>query len=193
MSFSSYKFLVLPEWSFPGNWFARKHRYRFRQARISIEMLAITAVISWRIMSPRLTALTLAHLWRHHVHAIATPLPQRYFSITSPIFPARPPPLFPLIAIETALAQLDINRIMRLAHPLAKLVSAADPRLVAVFHPRPEIVGAHPARVHLSEQCDELPGLVLLRERGSFWVRCCQRVEKCPRGAAELFDVWWAV
>lgn len=120
-------------------------------------------------------------------------LPNERCSITPSILPARPPPLFPLIAIETALTQLDINRIMRLAHPLAKLVSAADPRVIAVFHPRPEIVRAHPTRVHLSEQVDELPSLILLCEGRSLWVCCCHGVEECPGRAAELFDVWWAI
>lgn len=82
---------------------------------------------------------------------------------------------------------------MRLAHPLAELVPVADSRLVAVLHPRPEIVGAYPARVHLAEEADELLRLGLLSERRSLWVVGCHGVKECPGGTTKLLDVGRAV
>lgn len=103
--------------------------------------------------------------------------------ITPTILPTSAPSFLPFITIETALAQLDINRIMRLTHPLAKLIPVADPRLIAILHPRPEIVGAHPARVHFAEQADELLRLHLLRKRRSLRVVGRHGVQEGPGGA----------
>lgn len=124
---------------------------------------------------------------KRHRNANQNPL------ITPTILPTSAPSFLPFIAIETALAQLDINRIMRLAHPLAKLIPIADPRLIAVLHPRSKIVGAHPTRVHLAKQADELLRLHLLRERRSLRVVGRHGVQEGPGGAAELFDVRRAV
>ena len=82
---------------------------------------------------------------------------------------------------------------MRLTHPLAKLIPIAHPRLITVLHPRPEIVRARPARVHLAEQADELLCLALLRELRSLRVGGGHGVQERPGGAAELLDVWRAV
>lgn len=72
--------------------------------------------------------------------------------ITPPIPPPGPPPLLPPTTIELSLAQLDIHRIMRLAHPAAKLLTVADPRRIPIFlHPGPEVVGADPARIEFRE------------------------------------------
>lgn len=114
-------------------------------------------------------------------------------STTPSILPARPPSLLPLVAVKAALAQLLVDRIMRLAHPPAELVSVAHARLVAVLHPRPEIVRAYPAGVHLAKEADELLRLALLSEGGSLRVVGCHAVQKSPGGAAELLDVGRAV
>jgi hypothetical protein len=121
------------------------------------------------------------HLWLAH------------YSPTSPILPPSPPSFFPLVAVKAALPQLLINRIVRLTHPAPKVVSVAHAGLVTVFHPRPEIVGARPARVHFAEQADELLRFVLLGEGRSLGVGGCHGVQESPGGAAELLDVWRAV
>ena len=74
--------------------------------------------------------------------------------ITPPILPPRPPPLLPLPTIKLLLPQLDINRIMRLAHPLPKLAATANARCIDL-HPVLEVLGAHPARVQLAERAQE--------------------------------------
>lgn len=81
---------------------------------------------------------------------------------------------------------------MRLTHPLAKLAARTHPRRI-LLHPLLEIFRADPARVQFAEGGEEGFGLGL-----ELWGRvgrvCARyRVEKCPRGAAEGFDVWWAV
>lgn len=85
-------------------------------------------------------------------------------SITSSILPTRPPSLFPLVAIKLALSQFHVDRIMGLAHPFPKFISVANSWLVAVPHPRPEVIRAYPTWVHLAEQPDELFCLSLLRK-----------------------------
>ena len=127
------------------------------------------------------------------VDVVPTPYRDEPSSTTPSIFPARPPPLLPLVTIKALLPQLHINSIMRLTHPPPKLISIAHPRLIPVLHPRPEIVRARPARVHLAEQADELLRLALLRERGSLGVGGGHGVQERPGGAAELLDVWRAV
>lgn len=113
-------------------------------------------------------------LLRHSLHST-------YHSIATTILPSRPPPLLPFVTIKALLAQLHIDRIMRLTHPPPKLVSIADPRLIALFHPYPEIVCAYPARVHPAEEADELLCLCLLDECGFFGVVGCHRMQQCPR------------
>lgn len=101
-------------------------------------------------------------------------------SPTPPIFPASPPSFFPLVAIEAALPQLHVDRVMRLAHPPPEVVPAAHAGLVPVLHPRPEIVGARPARVHFAEQADELLGFALLGEGWSLGVGGRHGVQEGP-------------
>lgn len=74
--------------------------------------------------------------------------------ITPPVLPPRPPPLLPLPTIKLLLPQLDINRIMCLAHPLPKLAATANARCIDL-HPVLEVLGAHPARVQLAERAQE--------------------------------------
>jgi len=73
-------------------------------------------------------------------------------SVALAVLPARPPALLPSIAVESTLAQLDIDRVMRLAHPSSELSPVADSRLMALLHPVLEVACAHPARIHLSKQ-----------------------------------------
>ena len=82
---------------------------------------------------------------------------------------------------------------MRLTHPPPKVIPIAHPRLIAVFHPRSEIIGARPARVHFAEQGEELLCFALLGEGGALGVGGCHGVQEGPGGAAELLDVWGAV
>lgn len=82
---------------------------------------------------------------------------------------------------------------MRLTHPPPEIIPIAHARLVAIFHPRPEIVGARPARVHFAEQANELLCFALLGRGWSLRVCGCQGVQEGPGGAAELLDVWRAV
>ena len=71
-----------------------------------------------------------------------------FILITPPILPPRPPPLLPLRAIKLLLSKLLINIIMRLAHPLSKLLSALRPYFI-LRHPVLEILGADPTRIQL--------------------------------------------
>jgi hypothetical protein len=82
---------------------------------------------------------------------------------------------------------------MRLTHPPPKVVPVAHPRLVAVFHPRSEVVGARPARVHFAEQADKLLRFALLGESWSLGVGGRHGVQEGPGRAAELLDVWRAI
>lgn len=68
-------------------------------------------------------------------------------SITSSVLPARPPPLLPLVAVKHFLPKFHVDRVVSLAHPPSKLVSVADFWLVAILHPRSEVVCAYPTRV----------------------------------------------
>lgn len=105
------------------------------------------------------------------------------------ILPARSPPLFPLVAIKAVFPQLHIDRIMRLTHPFSKLVPVAHARFIAVLHPRPEIIRARPARVHLAEQAYELFCFALLRHGWSLRVVGSHGMQQSPGGATELLDV----
>lgn len=104
-------------------------------------------------------------------------------SIASPILPPGPPPLLPEAAVKLLLPQLAIDGVVRLAHPVAELGAAGEPRLVApsrLVHPRAEIVRAHPARVQAREEVQERAHLGLLLGRGRRRVCGCQRVQECP-------------
>jgi len=99
--------------------------------------------------------------------------------ITPPILPPRPPPLLPLLTIKLLLPQLLIHSIMRLAHPLPKLVPRTDSRCV-LLHPLLEVFGAHPAWVQFAKCGEEGFGFGLQLGR---WVRgvCAgYRVEEGP-------------
>ena len=82
---------------------------------------------------------------------------------------------------------------MRLAHPAPKLLSIAHARLIALLHPRAEIIGAHPARVHFAEEPEELLGLDLLCDGGRFGVVGCEGVQEGPGRSTKLLDVGRAV
>lgn len=57
----------------------------------------------------------------------------------------------------------------------------------------PEILGAPRTRVKFRERVDEGTHVRLLRGRGVARVVGCGGVQECPGGAAEGFDVGWAV
>lgn len=115
-------------------------------------------------------------------------------SITPPIPPSRPPPLLPPPTIKPPLPQLHIDRIVRLTHPLPKLCARTHPRRISPLrHPFPKVGAAVPAWVERRERGDELAGRALGLGRGRFRVCGRHAVEERPRGAAEGFDVWWAV
>lgn len=107
-----------------------------------------------------------------------------------PILPPSPPPLLPSPTVKLLLPQLDIDRIVRLTHPLSKLVSTRHPRRIPPFvHPAPEIVRAHPARIKLPKQRYELLCFGLscrCRRRGVVGRHC---VEEGPGAAAQGFDI----
>lgn len=102
-------------------------------------------------------------------------------SVASSILPACPPPLFPFVAIKHRLSELDIDSIVRLTHPPAKLVSVAHFRRIPTAHPRPEVISTHPARVQFSEQCHELFRFRLLGHCRVLWVRRGHGVQEVPR------------
>lgn len=83
---------------------------------------------------------------------------------------------------------------MRLAHPAPQPLPPLHPRRVAPPpHPRPEVLGARPARVQAREEGQELPHLRLLGRRGGGRVRGRERVQEGPGGAAEGVGVRGAV
>lgn len=97
-------------------------------------------------------------------------------SATASVSPSSPPSLFPSAAIKRLLAELDIDCIVGFAHPLAKLLPVADPGCIALLHPSPEVICAHPTRIHVPEQSHELARLALLRGCGRVGIVCCHGV-----------------
>jgi len=67
-------------------------------------------------------------------------------STTASILPSRPPPLLPLRTIKLLLPQLPVNLVVRLTHPLPKLVPTLRPH-PTLHHKLLEILGTHPARI----------------------------------------------
>jgi hypothetical protein len=134
---------------------------------------------------------------QYHATVPETPIQCNLFrairSPTPPVLPPSPPSFFPFVTVKAALAQLLIDRIVRLTHPPPKVIPIAHSRLIAIFHPRPEIVGTRPARIHFAEQADELLRFALLGRGRSFGVGGRHGVQEGPGGAAELLDVWRAV
>ena len=106
-------------------------------------------------------------------------------SITAPILPPGPPSFLPLITIKGFFPQLHIHRVVRLAHPPPEFVPIAYFRLVPIFHPRAEVIRAHPAGINFAEQPDELLRLGLLHGGRVLWVVRRYRMEQCPGGATE--------
>jgi hypothetical protein len=83
---------------------------------------------------------------------------------------------------------------MRLAQPLAELIPIAHSwRIPACAHPCPKIICAYPAWVDFAEEIHELSCLGLLGGVGSLRVVGGESVKECPRGAAELLDIWRTV
>jgi len=114
--------------------------------------------------------------------------------MTMSIFPSIPPPLLPIRTVKLGLSQLHIYRIMRPAHPEPKHILAFHPRRIArLRHPVPKVVGAHPARVKLREEGEELLRFRLERRWGGVRVGGSESVEKGPGAAAEYVDVGRAV
>jgi hypothetical protein len=150
---------------------------------------AATHTLISQAFSYSLSIYTYNHtLFVHHVMHFSTTSSR----ITPPILPPRPPPLLPLPTIKLLLPQLNINRIMRLAHPLPKLAATAHARCIDL-HPLLEVLGAHPARVQLAERAQERGCLGLQRRFGLLGVCGGDRVQEGPRRAAQLGDVRWAV
>lgn len=67
-------------------------------------------------------------------------------SIASPILPPSPPPLLPLGTVKCRLPKLDIDFVVRLAEPVAELVSASSFN-VSLLDVLLEIFGADPTGV----------------------------------------------
>lgn len=67
--------------------------------------------------------------------------------ITPAVLPACSPSLLPLIAVELALSQLLVDRVMSFTHPSSKVVSITQSRLVSILHPRTKVIGANPTWV----------------------------------------------
>lgn len=87
-------------------------------------------------------------------------LTSRASKVTPPILPPGPPPLLPPRAIKRLLAQLRIDRIMRLAHPRPEFRARTDSgRILA--HPILEVFGADPAWVQLAKRGKKGLGLGL--------------------------------
>ena len=102
-------------------------------------------------------------------------------SITPPIPPSVPPPLLPRPTVKLALAQLPINLVMGPAHPQPKLLPSTHPRLILrPDHPILEILRAHPARIQLGEEGEELKGFGLQGFRGGCGVVGRHGVQQCP-------------
>lgn len=101
--------------------------------------------------------------------------------ITTPILPTRPPPLLPKSAIKLLLAQLPIDLIMRLAHPIPKIVPPPQSRPISLLrHPRLEVLCARPARVQPREEAEETAHLALLFLGCGLRVHGCEGVEQGP-------------
>lgn len=98
-------------------------------------------------------------------------------SAASTVPPTCTPPLFPSVAIEDILPKLDVDSIVRVAHPAPKLVPVADLGLVVVPHPCSKVICADPARVHLPKKTDELLGFCLLGGRRLLGVGRCHSVQ----------------
>jgi hypothetical protein len=80
------------------------------------------------------------------------------------------------------------------AHPEPKHILAFHPRRIAwLRHPVPKVVGAHPARVKLREEGEELLRFRLECRWGGVGVGSCEGVEEGPGAAAEYVDVGRAV
>jgi hypothetical protein len=110
------------------------------------------------------------------------------------ILPPIPPPLLPLRTVKLGLSQLHIHRIMRPAHPKPKHILAFHPRRIArLRHPISKVVGAHPARVKLREEGEELLRFRLECRWGGVGVGGCEGMEEGPGAAAEYVDVGRAV
>ncbi len=76
----------------------------------------------------------------HNIHPIQAKL------IASPILPACSPSLLPFRTVELVLAKVPIDRIMRLTHPLTKLVSTLHPDLI-LHHKGLEVLPTDPTRI----------------------------------------------
>jgi hypothetical protein len=122
------------------------------------------------------------------VHVVAYLLSALSSGITSTIFPSRPPPLFPVRAVEFIFAQLVVNSIMCLTHPRTKFASTTHPRCV-LGHPALEVFCAHPAWIQFREGGEEGLGLRLQLWGGLRRIGSGYGVQECPRAAPEGFDV----
>lgn len=78
------------------------------------------------------------------------------------VLPARPPSLLPLVTVKSVLAKLDIDSVVCLTHPFAKLISITDSRLIALFHPIAKVICAYPTRIVFAKQPNELLHVDLL-------------------------------
>lgn len=110
------------------------------------------------------------------------------YSVTTSIFPASPPPLFPFSAVETGLAEFFVNGIMCLAHPASQVVAACRTHTVH-FYILFEVGSADPARIKLGKQMEEMRHVSLLVVRWMGWIISSHGVQQSPRGASKGFNV----
>lgn len=130
----------------------------------------------------------------HHIHISYKPLTALRLGVASAIFPPGPPPFFPLVAIKLLFAELDVNRVVSLAHPPSELFSTANPwRIAVLLHPCLEILPAIPARVELREGAHEGSCLYLERWGRVLGILGCDGMKECPRGTTKGFNVGRAV
>lgn len=138
---------------------------RFVHARIKelrCHVVHITAGIQQQLQRPSIRYSTIPS----PCHALSI---QTHNLITPSIPPAIPPPLLPKRTIKLLLPQLNIHRVMRPTHPPSKPLLRLQCLLhiaALFFHPRLEILRAHPAGVQLREQAEECGCLFLVGRGG---------------------------
>jgi len=83
---------------------------------------------------------------------------------TTPILRTFPPPDIQtlLTTIKDLFPQFLINLIMRITHPVLKVLSRLHSRLIPLCHPTPEIIRTMPTRIKPSQRLDKRRNLPLL-------------------------------
>lgn len=104
------------------------------------------------------------------------------------VLPARPPSLLPSGTVKHRLAQLPVDLVVRLAEPVAELISACSPDLLP-FDVLLEVLSADPAGVELGKQLHEVLKIALLRRRRCLGICCGYGMEESPGAPTEGFDI----